>query len=424
MTAKPAADNERLGADRYIAPAAMPGNTTTAAHELPTYDGATVSGLLRQVPGATTVAFLMHPRQDFSHHVLVPELLSQGYAVWTQGTRSVNNDLSLLHEQALLDMAAGYAFLRTKGFESVIGIGHSGGAALATYYAEQTSLPPAARVSDTPSGRPVPLGEADMPVPDGLMLMAPHVGQGLLLLRMIDPSVNDERDPLSIDSSLDPYNSANGFCEPPESSAYSPDFVAAYRQAQRARVQRIDDEARLRVADSRTSKQQWESSGDPRDRRRSLATTILTVYRTDADLRSVDLRMDPNERPYGSLFGRRPDLTNYGLIGFGRLTTPEAWLSTWSGLSSRADLVRCARGVRLPVLVVELTGDQACFPTDAQAITAAFPGDNVTHVKVAGRHFGAPLVKGGTSGATLAGRAMTQWLGRYFPTAGFVSVEG
>jgi hypothetical protein len=60
------------------------------------------------------------------------------------------------------------------------------------------------------------------------------------------------------------------------------------------------------------------------------------VFRTDADPRTVDLSLDPNERPYGSVFGQRPELIDYGLVGFGRLTTPEAWLSTWSGLASRA----------------------------------------------------------------------------------------
>ena len=57
----------------------------------------------------------MHPRQDFSHHVLVPELLKHGFAVWAQGARSIGSDLTLLHEQALLDMAAGHVFLRQRG---------------------------------------------------------------------------------------------------------------------------------------------------------------------------------------------------------------------------------------------------------------------------------------------------------------------
>jgi hypothetical protein len=67
--------------------------------------------------------------------------------------------------------------------------------------------------------------------------------------------------------------------------------------------------------------------GDPRDRRAALAPRLITVYRTDADPRTVDLSLDPTERPYGSLFGRRPDLINYGLVGLGRLTTPDAWLA-------------------------------------------------------------------------------------------------
>lgn len=408
----------RLGADRYIAPAALPTSTTTTAHELITQDGATVSGLLRIVPGATTVAVLMHPRQDFSHHVLVPELLSRGYAVWTQGTRSMGNDLTLLHEQALLDMAAGHVFLRERGFDSVVSVGHSGGGALAAYYIEQATKSCSERETTSPGGRAVPLADASMPAPDGLMLMAPHPGQGALLLRMIDPSVVDESDPLSIDPRIDPYDPANGFMEPPDSTTYPPDFVAAYRAAQLERVRRIDAEAWQRVDDAAVARRRFAEDADPRDRRASLASGVIRVYRTDADLRSVDLSMDPNDRPYGSLFGRRPDFTNYGVVGFGRLTTPEAWLSTWSGTTSRAGLLRCAPSVQVPVLLVELTGDQACFPTDASAMANAFDSHDVTHVRVAGRHFGAALVKGGTSGATLAGEAMTSWLGERFPSAG------
>ncbi|MFE6904505.1 hypothetical protein ACFVFJ_48425 [Streptomyces sp. NPDC057717] len=351
----------------------------------------------------------------------MPELLSRGFAVWTQNTRSASNDLTLLHEQALLDMAAGHAFVRDRGFEAVVSVGHSGGAALAAYYIEQASLPASQRESATPGGKPVPLAEAAMPVPDGLLLMAPHPGQGRLLMRVIDPSVVDENDPMSIDPTLDPYDSRNGFVAPPASSPYAADFIKAYRHAQHSRVERIDQVARERVADSAKARRRHATNKDPRDRRQALASGVIVVHRTDADLRGVDLSLDPNDRPYGSLFGRRPDLTNYGIVGFGRLTTPEAWLSTWSGISSRAGLVRCAAGVNVPVLLVELTGDQACFPADARETAKAFASDDVTHVRVAGRHFGAPIVDGATSGATLAGEAMAHWLGKRFPTAAFVS---
>src|SRR5690625_1779977 len=144
-------NSDRIGAGRYIEPAETPPATTTSAHQLTTHDGASVSGLLRTVPGATTVAFLMHPRQDFSHHVLVPELLKRGFAVWTQGSRTVGNDLTLLHEQALLDMAAGHAFLRRQehDFEHVVSVGHSGGATLACFYLQQAGRRPSDRLADT-----------------------------------------------------------------------------------------------------------------------------------------------------------------------------------------------------------------------------------------------------------------------------------
>ena len=199
---------ERLGAGRYLAAGERPESTVTSVHELTTADGATVRGVLATVPGARTVVCLMHPRQDLTHHPLVPPLLRAGAAVWTQHTRSVNNDLSLLHEQALLDVAAGLAFLRERGFASLVTLGHSGGGPLFAYYLEQAGLPPGRRVTATPGGRPVPLADANLPVADGAIFLAPHPGQGQLLLRCIDPSVADEQDPMSVVPELDPFDPA------------------------------------------------------------------------------------------------------------------------------------------------------------------------------------------------------------------------
>ena len=402
----------RLGAGRYLTPGSRPESTITSVHELTTSDGATVRGVLATVPGATTVISLMHPRQDLTHHPLVPLLLQAGAAVWTQHTRSVNNDLTLVHEQALLDAAAGLAFLRERGFGSIVTLGHSGGGTLYAFYLQQAGLPPADRIATTPGGRPAKLADAEIPLADGAIFLAPHPGPGQLLLACIDPSVADEQDPMSVVPDLDPFSPANGFAEPPASSAYSQEFLACYRTAQRDRVARIDAVAREYLARTREARAAFSTSGSVLDRRRSLAPRVMAVFRTDADPRTVDLSLDPSERPYGSLFGKRPDLINYGLTGFGRLTTPEAWLSTWSGLSSNADFVRCAPGVTLPTLFVELTGDQASFPADSRRMIDALGAEDLTTATVRGLHFGGPIANGEPAGNELAATEIIGWLSK------------
>ncbi|MFE3059421.1 alpha/beta hydrolase [Nocardia sp. NPDC059239] len=389
---------------------ALPDRTTTSIHQLRTHDGATIHGHLHTVPGATTVVCLAHPRQDLTHHPIVAELLDRGYAVWTQGTRSVNNDIDLVHERALLDLAAGQYFLRELEFDLVVTLGHSGGGPLFAYYHEQAGRDPGQRQALTPAGRPTFLSEAAMPVPDAAVFLAAHPGQGALLLNMIDPSVVDEADPMSIDPGLDLFNPANGFAPPPHVSRYPDVFIARYRAAQRERVDRIDAMAKAIAAE--TAQARAESSD--RMRRLACAPRLLITYRTDADPRCIDLSLDPNDRSYGSLFGKRPDLTNYGLTGFGRIATADAWLSTWSGLSSNAGFVRCAPGLSKPTLFLELTGDQACTPSEAGAMFEAIGTSDKLRRRLPGTHFGAALSDGEPSGITLAATEIDHWLAERF----------
>jgi hypothetical protein len=405
-----------LGAGRYAhADVAVPGSVATSVHDLTTADGAHVTGVLRVPPRARTVVTIMHPRQDVTHHALVPYLLAGGHAVWTQGSRSPNNDLSLIHEQALIDFAAGHVFLREHGFGQVICLGHSGGATLAAFYCEQAGRAPGDRLAAAPSGRPADLAGTSMPLPDGVVFLAPHPGQGALLQRVIDPSVTDETDPLSVRPDLDPFNPDNGFRLAPGSSAYTAEFVARYRAAQAARVRRIDAVAAAMVAESQAANRSFKAAGAPADRRRALAPRLITVYRTDADLRNTDLSLDANERPYGSLFGRRPDLTNFGLVGFGRLSTAEAWMSTWSATTTNADFLRCAPGVRVPALLLEFTGDQASFPPDIEAFRGALGAADLTVESAAGTHFGGPAGPGAPAGNELAAAIIEGWLLARFP---------
>ena len=95
----------------------------------------------------------------------------------------------------------------------------------------------------------------------------------------------------------------------------------------------------------------------------------------------------------------------------GRLTTPEAWLSTWSGLSTNADFVRCAPGVSVPTLFVELSGDQAAFPSDSHRMVAALGSEDLTHVRVRGTHFGGAITTGEPTGNELAAAEIGAWAG-------------
>lgn len=401
---------DRLGAGRHVETSAAPAEVAVSVHQLTTFDGATVEGVLHRLPDSSTVVTLMHPRQSVTHHPMIPLLLHTGVSVWTQTSRSVNNDIALVHEQALLDAAAGMQFLRANGFESLVTFGHSGGGALYAFYIEQAALTPELRIDLTPAGRPIALAGAHMPIPDAAIFLAPHPGQGQVLVHCIDPSVADEDDPMSRDPELDMYDGANGFRTPPETAHYSAEFLDRYRQAQRERVARIDDRARSLATEATQARTRFAESGAAQDRRLSLAPRIITTYRTDADPRYVDLSIEPNDRQYGSLFGRRPDLINYGLVGFGRLTTPDAWLSTWSVNTTNADFVRCAAGVHMPTLFIDFSGDQAAYPNDSQRMFDALATRDKTRHTVRGQHFGQALTESEPTGYVAAARHISEWL--------------
>jgi hypothetical protein len=238
-----------------------------------------------------------------------------------------------------------------------------------------------------------------------------------VLRQCIDPSVTDELDPMSVDPDLDMYAARNGFAPPPEPSRYSADFLATYRAAQAERIARIDARAIELAADAARARARFSRSHDPADRRAALAPRIITTYRTDADPAYVDPSIDPNDRHYGSLFGHRPDLINYGLVGFGRLTTPDSWLSTWSANHTNADFVRCAAGVHVPTLYLEFSGDQAARPQAGERMAAALATTDTTRHVVRGQHFGQPVAAGEPTGYAAASAHVAPWIADRFDTA-------
>jgi hypothetical protein len=405
----------------------FPADGAAEALQLVAEDGAPSPAMYYWRGGTTprTAVHLMHPRTDFSRHYTVPGLLQAGYGVLCQNSRyGVNFDVFTVHELLLLDVAAGVRHLtEERGVQHVVQLGNSGGGSLFGLYQAQASTPPPGRLTHTPAGAPVDLNVYTLPPVAGLICLAAHRGQGKVLMGCIDPSVIDEADPLSVDPSLDMYNPANGFRPFPATSSYSPEFLARYRAAQQQRVARLDALARQYLAEQAVYQAQHQASaGDDVPRRlfwerRAHVGRLMVIYRTLANPAFCDLSLDPSDRDLGSIFHPRPDIGNYTAQGLARLQTPEAWLSTWSGLSSHASLVDNLSCCTAPTLVLQASADCDIYYADAQAIfTAAAAADKMLVTVEGATHWLTPRRgwQGGHPRQRLQ-RLLHDWLSERFP---------
>ncbi len=393
-------------------------------------DGAPSRGIVYRRKGTRprVGVHLMHPRTDQSHNYNIGPLAAAGYLVLGRGGRSVNNDVDTVHEEVLLDVAAGVQFLREAGCDQVVLLGNSGGGSLAALYQSQATTAPAARLAPEPYTEAA-LRTASLPAADGLALIGIHVGEGRVLMDMLDPSVTDEHDPFGVNPDLDMYDPANGFVLPPGTVRYDRAFLERYREGQARRVRRLDELARAAIRAQATAAAAAAALGDAAPlgarlnlERRATQVPYLTIYRTTADPAMLDLSIDPDDRIAGGHDGHpRPDLQNWSGVGFARYLTPRAWLSTWSGLSSHADTTRSLAGVTEPTLVVHYAGDVYTRMQDARAIVDASAAADKTLVVVRhADHYGKPIRDGAAGGQRVAEGtdAVVSWMTGRFPPDG------
>lgn len=302
------------------------------------------------------VYVLVHPTSNFHNHYLAPPLAARGATVLLVNTRYIGNDSMLLMERAIGDLGAAIRFLRESGYAKVVLIGNSGGGALAAFYQEQAER---LTVTATPDGRPVALAPADLPSVDRIALTCAHPGRAEQLLTKIDPAVVDEADPDATDAALDLY--AAGRAAP-----FDPAWVARYRAAQRARLERITEWVTRRLATL--------------EEKRGAATAdeAFVIHRTQADPRLMDLALDANDRKVGSIQGRADD-ANYASNGLARFCTLRSFLSQWSPWHTRANGPDCLARTTVPVLVVNHTADQTVFPSHIEAWMAAAGARGLRH---------------------------------------------
>jgi hypothetical protein len=223
--------------------------------------------------------------------------------------------------------------------------------------------------------------------------MAAHPGEGVFMLQVIDPSVADELDPFSTVPELDMYNPDNGWRPWPEPCVYDKQWLERYRAAQVERVARIDAIAKASIAEANDAGNRLrgvDKSADTvkwRDlRRRAVFTKYMVIYRTLADPAYLDLSIDPDERPMGSLFAfPDPFDANYGRGGLSRTMTARGWLSTWSGLSSHAKLADTMPKVKVPTILIHPTADTEIRVWQAKEIVDNSGASDKTYVEILGR---------------------------------------
>jgi alpha-beta hydrolase superfamily lysophospholipase len=334
-------------------------------------DGGGLFAIYHQPAGRSPkVAFLfMHPRGGNVTHFALEPLAGRGFGALGMGSRSMNR--TGIHEELVLDVAAGVKFLKSRGIERVILVGHSGGGSLMAFYQSQAETPPPRRVKGTPAGDPPDLNTFDLPKADGLVTLNAAEGEGLHFTHHLDPSLTDERDPFSYDASLDIYNPDNGFRVPPGKTTYAPAFVERVGKAQQERGRRLAELARSYVRsqnyyrDLMTSPafQHLSLKDQLMIERRARFDHPMVLYRTRADLRYYDLSLDASDREVGHMTGpvkdghRRSDLRNWEYddpLSTG--ITAREFLSTLS-VESHARMWDNLGKISVPVLVVNSSAD-------------------------------------------------------------------
>ena len=147
---------------------------------------------------------------------------------------------------------------------------------------------------------------------------------------------------------------------------------------------------------------------------------LMLIYRTVANPAYLDLSIDPNRRPIGTIFGgptARPEFGNYFSSNISRVLSPRAWLSTWSGTSSRANFVKNARSITVPTLFSAADGDSDILPANADSMWNAIAAQDKIRRDLSGSdHYLRPLPDA-SSGNPRAAFAviLADWLKQHFP---------
>lgn len=302
---------------------------------------------LKPHAASDTLVIFMHP-MGIMHYLPLPRAMAAaGVHCLSAVSRYPNNDSALIMEKVLFDLGAWVRHAKERlGYSKIVLGGWSGGGSLSLFYQSQALTP---TLAATPAGDPCDMAAAQLIPADAVMLLAAHCSRSETLTEWLDPSITDEADPDHRDPAWNLYADP-----PPAAPPYADDWVAEFRQHQIARNRRITSWAEETLAKLRANE------GPHAER-------AFVVHGTMADPRWLDPTLDANDRKPGWCYLGDPRLINDSPGGLGRFTTTRSWLSQWSYDRSNADHRKCA-DIRVPVLVIGNSADDACTPSHTQRL--------------------------------------------------------
>lgn len=312
-----------------------------------------------------TVYLFMHPATTLNLLPMPTALAEAGLHVLCAGSRYAKNDSALIMEKVVYDLGQYLRHAREAlGYGKVVLVGWSGGGSLSLFYQAQAERP---SITHTPAGDAYDLTAAKLERADGVVFIAAHLSRAETLTEWLDPSVKSELDPDERDPELDIY-AADARHRPP----FSAQFVARFREAQRARNRRITDWALDRLEYLKR-----KSDGE--------MERAFVVHRTMCDVRWIDPAVDPNGRKPNWCYLGDPRVANAAPAGLARYSSLRSWLSQWSYDKSNAKGPANAARIRsTPVLQIVNGADDAVPATHNPAIRAALATPDKEYVEIEG----------------------------------------
>ena len=328
-----------------------------------------------------TAFMTSHYTADWSEHYLGEYMAKRGfgYLAWNTRYQGAPSPVGFALDYALIDIGVGMNWLRdVANIEKVVFLGNSGGASLMGAYQAQAVDP-----HIVPDTAPRDLFES-LPAADGYISLAAHPGRARILTEWLDPSVTDESDQLSCDPELSMFNPKFG---PP----YAPEFVACYRQAQIDRNERITlwaEKELERIRDGRPKGGKEIAGEDAFGQVSSdgVYDRFFMLPRAFADLRFLDLTLDPSKREVGCYAGD-PLQANYSGYGHPPITSAREFLSMFSLSRTQVDLQKQLPRIKDPSIVIYFNHDQGCYPSHANEAFEALGAEDKQIFALDGGHY-------------------------------------